>query len=189
MTSPAPLAFLAALCKTHGDSFRVVGMMITGSIFCVSGVVLGILAISEHIQPWWLFSTIRLLSLTLFLDELILTIRPTMLDFKRYVHQQDYPLQLQDAARIGLTLSSGCMMFQSFQAPLDCKNMAGHSNPDIVGSGVRLSMYILLLTVIVSLFAGLFHSGPSGTKELGVATLISMCRLEQIKCGIRTQSR
>ena len=57
-----------------------------------------------------------------------------------------------------------------------CKGFKSSANPDIVGSGVRLSMYILFFTVFASLFVGSFHSGPSGTKELGIATLISTYR-------------
>lgn len=48
-------------------------------------------------------------------------------------------------------------------------------NPDIAGYGVRVSTYILLTTVIVSLASGSFHSKQSGTKELGAAILISEC--------------
>ena len=57
-----------------------------------------------------------------------------------------------------------------------CKGFESSANPDIVGSGVRLSMYFLFFTVFASLFVGSFHSGPSGTKELGIATLISTYR-------------
>lgn len=46
-------------------------------------------------------------------------------------------------------------------------------NPDIVGSGVRCSMYILLLFVFVSLLMASFHTQQSGTKELGCSVLIS----------------
>jgi hypothetical protein len=63
------------------------------------------------------------------------------------------------------------------RSPENCQETEDKSNPDIVGSGVRLSMYILLFTVFVSLFIGSFHSGPSGTKELGIATLISTYKL------------
>jgi hypothetical protein len=46
-------------------------------------------------------------------------------------------------------------------------------NPDIVGSGVRCSMYILLLFVFMSLLVATFHRQGSGTKELGSSVLIS----------------
>ena len=46
-------------------------------------------------------------------------------------------------------------------------------NPDIVGSGVRCSMYILLLFVFASLLVATFHRQQSGTKELGCFVLIS----------------
>jgi hypothetical protein len=57
-----------------------------------------------------------------------------------------------------------------------CKGSESSANPDIVGSGVRLSMYILFFTVFASLFVGSFHGGLSGTKELGIAILISTYR-------------
>jgi len=41
-------------------------------------------------------------------------------------------------------------------------------------------MYLLFLVVFASLFIGSFHNGPSGTKELGIATLISMSKLAEI---------
>jgi hypothetical protein len=62
----------------------------------------------------------------------------------------------------------------------DCRGLQDDPNPDIVGSGVRLSMYLLFFTVFASLFIGSFHSGPSGTKELGMAALISTCKLSGI---------
>ena len=46
-------------------------------------------------------------------------------------------------------------------------------NPDIVGSGVRCSIYLSLLFVFVSLFVATFHTQQSGTKELGCTVLIS----------------
>lgn len=141
------------------------------------------LAISELIQPWWLWTIIRLQSLFVFTDEFFLTI--SSMEKRQNMQQRNlnpsdpvYPLQIQDGARIGSAISSGSMILRSFESPLECKGLQDHPNPDIVGSGVRLSMYILLLTVFVSLFIGSFHSGPSGTKELGIATLISTCQPE-----------
>jgi hypothetical protein len=46
-------------------------------------------------------------------------------------------------------------------------------NPDIVGFGVRYSIYILLFCIFISLFVGSFHRQQSGTKELGCMVLIS----------------
>jgi hypothetical protein len=76
-----------------------------------------------------------------------------------------------------LILPVYCMVFHGLQG---CKASEYVSNPDIVGSGVRLSMYLLFLVVFASLFIGSFHSGPSGTKELGIAILISMSRFAEI---------
>jgi hypothetical protein len=53
----------------------------------------------------------------------------------------------------------------------DCYKSA--PNPDIVGSGVRCSIYLLLLFVTISLFIASFHTRQSGTKELGCMVLIS----------------
>ena len=53
----------------------------------------------------------------------------------------------------------------------DCNNKL--PNPDIVGSGVRCSIYLSLLFVFVSLFVATFHTQQSGTKELGCTVLIS----------------
>jgi hypothetical protein len=53
----------------------------------------------------------------------------------------------------------------------DCGNST--PNPDIAGSGVRCSMYILLLFVFVSLAIASFHRQQSGTKELVCTVLIS----------------
>jgi hypothetical protein len=53
----------------------------------------------------------------------------------------------------------------------DCNRFT--PNPDIFGSGVRWSMYILLLFVSISLGVATFHRQQSGTKELGCSVLIS----------------
>lgn len=46
-------------------------------------------------------------------------------------------------------------------------------NPDIVGFGVRYSIYILLLFVFVSLYTASFYRQQSGTKELGCTIVLS----------------
>jgi hypothetical protein len=48
-------------------------------------------------------------------------------------------------------------------------------NPDIVGSGVRCSVYLSVLFVFASLSVASFHRQQSGTKELGCTILISEC--------------
>jgi hypothetical protein len=46
-------------------------------------------------------------------------------------------------------------------------------NPDIVGLGVRYSIYALMFCLFISLFVASFHWQQSGTKELGCMVLIS----------------
>jgi hypothetical protein len=46
-------------------------------------------------------------------------------------------------------------------------------NPDIVGLGVRYSIYTLLFCLFISLIVASFHRQQSGTKELGCMVLIS----------------
>jgi hypothetical protein len=46
-------------------------------------------------------------------------------------------------------------------------------NPDIVGLGVRCSIYTLLFCLFISLIVASFHRQQSGTKELGCMVLIS----------------
>ena len=46
-------------------------------------------------------------------------------------------------------------------------------NFDIVGPGIRLSAYALLIFTVLSLTIGTFHSRTLGTKELGICTLLS----------------
>jgi hypothetical protein len=47
-------------------------------------------------------------------------------------------------------------------------------NSDIAGLGVRVSVYVLLCSVMLFLVLGIFHCGQSGTKELGIAVMSSM---------------
>lgn len=82
-----------------------------------------------------------------------------------------------ELVRLVLGLSCFITLFDS--GSRDCEGSEDKSNPDVVGTGVRVSMYILFLVVFLSLFAGSFHSGPSGTKELGTAILISTSRLAE----------
>ena len=67
-------------------------------------------------------------------------------------------------AMIGLVLATGDM-------PAECDNST--PNADIVGSGVRWSIYLVVLFVFVSLSMASLHKQQSGTKELGCAVLIS----------------
>jgi hypothetical protein len=46
-------------------------------------------------------------------------------------------------------------------------------NSDIAGLGVRISVYMLLWSTLISLMLGTFHGGQSGTKELGIAVMSS----------------
>lgn len=48
---------------------------------------------------------------------------------------------------------------------------------DIAGPGVRLSTYVLLACTTLSLLMGSFHAGETGTKELGICTLLSMYKV------------
>lgn len=52
-------------------------------------------------------------------------------------------------------------------------------NFDIVGPGVRLSTYVLLIFTVLSLTTGSLHTGTLGTKELGIFTLLSKWRVFQ----------
>lgn len=66
-------------------------------------------------------------------------------------------------------------------ASTDVSRCRGESpNADIVGLGVRSSIYILLFSGFISLFIASFHRSPSGTKELGAATLVSMCHIGKL---------
>jgi hypothetical protein len=50
---------------------------------------------------------------------------------------------------------------------------------DIAGPGVRLSTYLLLAITNMSLTMGSFHGGITGTKELGICTLLSRFSFSQ----------
>lgn len=50
---------------------------------------------------------------------------------------------------------------------------------DIAGPGVRLSTYVLLAATNLSLTLGTFHAGTTGTKELGICTLLSRSQASQ----------
>lgn len=83
---------------------------------------------------------------------------------------------------IGVLFNSGFASVSSTSSLDYCHK--DKPNPDIVGSGVRCIIYILLLFVFLSLFVASFHTKQSGTKELGCTTLISK-PLPWLKCTIR----
>jgi hypothetical protein len=127
--------------------------------------------------PWFMLSALRLITVPMFLHELLLTLGGPQ-------SQQDSDFKTGDYAfydfydfEIFRLVPAVCFFPFRYifvdHSSKDCEALEDTSNPDIVGSGVRLSMYILFFAVFASLFIGSFHGGPSGTKELGVATLIS----------------
>jgi hypothetical protein len=133
------------------------------------------LALSSSIQFWWLFPMCRLWSIPLLIDEL--TTRHGSPG--QSLRISDYAFF--DHIRLFAALPVVSMIVLPTRTPQNCKGLEDVSNPDIAGAGVRISTYVLLLTVFVSLFLGSFHGGPSGTKELGIATFISTCNLA--KCS------
>jgi hypothetical protein len=75
---------------------------------------------------------------------------------------------------LGLVLAISPLMDEpppSSQLAADCYKTS--PNPDIVGLGVRYSIYALLFCLLISLFVASFHRQQSGTKELGCMVLIS----------------
>lgn len=75
---------------------------------------------------------------------------------------------------VAIVLLLNALMFgerELFSEFTECGKLT--PNPEIVGSGVRCSMYILLLFVFVSLLVASFHRQQSGTKELGCSVLMS----------------
>ena len=79
-----------------------------------------------------------------------------------------------EVLRLHLTFTAAITFFLEKQSHLseDFTLVGDDFNPDILGSGVRTSTYILLLAMFTSLLFGCFHSGPARTKELGIATMI-----------------
>jgi len=61
--------------------------------------------------------------------------------------------------------------FKHGAAGLHCKKSI--LNFDVVGPGVRLSTYVLLIFTVLSLTVGSLHARALGTKELGTCTLLS----------------
>jgi hypothetical protein len=130
-------------------------------------------------QFWWVLSMGRLLHSPVFLTELLQgagpgSVRVRMSHTHLFGPGKSY-FELFELLRLYQCFCVGFLGYQAlYHSAEDCEGLQDKSNPDIVGSGVRVSMYILFLAVFASLFIGSFHSGPSGTKELGMATLISM---------------
>jgi hypothetical protein len=149
--------------------------------YLVAGITVSC-GLGKH-NAWLISSMMRLCSVPMFCQELLrsggstrhlgwLQLEPTKFLFEIFEIARLYPT---------LALGSGTLLKadqDSASGSQQCETTEGLSNPDIVGSGVRLSTYILMLTTFASLFIGSFHSGPSGTKEPGIAILISMYTLD-----------
>jgi hypothetical protein len=140
--------------------------------------VITILESTTNTQPWWMLSLLRLVSFPMFLHELIRGAgsSPFAIWMDRLTHLFESGGYLFDVFEFVRLIQATFLFPLAFIGGLSskkCEGLEDMSNPDIVGAGVRLSMYILFFAVFASLFIGSFHSGPSGTKELGVATLIS----------------
>jgi hypothetical protein len=140
---------------------------------------------------WWITHWLRVTSINVIADELIRTmgwndVRPSVIRVPHAMYDTIYPFYYADAWRLlmGLAGAAVNIIEASSSSALNnngmryCNGSEQALNPDIVGMGVRLSTYILLFSVFASLFTGSFHSGPSGTKELGIVTLISTSRLQ-----------
>ena len=76
-------------------------------------------------------------------------------------------------SRLGFSLNTLLMNAVDWRDTSRAECYPSAPNADIVGSGVRWSIYVLLLFVFLSLFLASFHEQPSGTKELGCTVLIS----------------
>jgi hypothetical protein len=144
MDLTTPLVLLVEVIAQEG-LWRTICMILWSSVFSVLGVVLMALAMAELIRPWWLWTILRLQNFVYSLDELTLSTgsakkHQNAHKSKLQPDEPAYPLQIQDASRIGSMLSAGCLSFRDFQSPEDCEGLEDHSNPDIVGSGVRLSI-------------------------------------------------
>jgi hypothetical protein len=140
---------------------------------------------------WWITHWLRVTSINVIADELIQTmgwndVRPSVIRVPHAMYDTIYPFCYADAwwLLMGLAGAAVNIIEASSSSALNnngmryCNGSEQALNPDIVGMGVRLSTYILLFSVFASLFTGSFHSGPSGTKELGIVTLISTSRLQ-----------
>jgi hypothetical protein len=156
--------------------------------------IISLLAILPGVQYGWVTHSLRMISINVVADELIRSmgwndVRPRVIRVSNAMYDTLYPFYYADAWRLlmGFAAAARIIMEAYRISALDniymmyCNALVeapNPSNPDIIGMGVRLSTYVLLLGVFASLFIGSFHSGPSGTKELGVATLISTSTLQ-----------
>lgn len=135
---------------------------------------------------WWPHNIWRVLSAPLFFCEMLPSTGLVAKTNKMllFLGPEDVSFGFYEVNRwcMGLYYLALSPLLRPVRIPDYYKHSEKQPNPDIVGTGVRVSMYIILLTTFASLFVGTFHSDPSGTKELGIATLISMCKLaEHIK--------
>ena len=150
--------------------------------FMVPLSIILLLAGWSKICVGWCYFFIRLSTSIVFLHELLrsaglssVTVRSRQLI--HLIKPEQLYLNMYIIFWLYLAISMAVFVQHEDEHQLDnCKGFESSANPDIVGSGVRLSMYFLFFTVFASLFVGSFHSGPSGTKELGIATLISTYR-------------
>jgi hypothetical protein len=132
---------------------------------------------------WMSYSTTRSFSVPIFSQELLRSLGSTRHLGWLQIEPKMFLFEFSDILRIYLTSVTAIdnllkANHYSDSGSQQCETTEGLSDPDIVGSGVRLSTYALMLTTFVSLFIGSFHSGPSGTKELGMAILISTYTLD-----------
>lgn len=143
--------------------------------FLVLLIFLVMLAFFGLAPPWVLLLPSRFWPAPMFLQELfrsrgVLSVRVRTLHLA-LIEPRSFFFGTAGVARLFLAFPLVVVASYSGFGSQDCKGSEYKSNPDIVGSGVRPSMYLLFLAVFASLFIGSFHSGPSGTKELGIATL------------------
>jgi hypothetical protein len=147
----------------------------------VSYFILFYLVMKERIRICWAISVFQLYTSPVLLRELIGSARPGSITVRLcrpltgFIKPTEILFEMFEIVRLMCVfLIFDVLNFEkTHHGSEDCGRSEDKSNSDIVGSGVRLSMYLLFLTVFASLFIGSFHSGPSGTKELGIATLIS----------------
>jgi hypothetical protein len=164
-------------------TFTTLALMLP--FFAMVPIIL-LLASLSNTSHGWAPVFMRLSTSTLFLHELLrsaglssVTVRSCQL--MRLIEPKQLYFFSYNHVRLCLALEMvfiwmGFLIYGNKNELDDCKGFESSANPDMVGSGVRLSMYILFFAVFASLFVGSFHSGPSGTKELGIATLISTYR-------------
>lgn len=124
----------------------------------------------------------RVLTVPLFVEEVLLSLDETRLRMPALIHPADISFEYFDVLRLFLSITVLAELLGSQishddypSAPLLCQ--ASEPNADISDMGVLISAYILLFLVFISLLAGTFHGGDSGTKELGTAIMCSKCSL------------